>query len=99
MTSDKIKIATIIYGAVLVVCSDVSAEILVFDNINVVPMDQEQILENYRVIVDGNVIAAVEPASSELKVKADRVIDCKDRFMVPGFAETHYHQNGTNPQE
>lgn len=70
----------------------VQAETIVFDHINVIPMDQEHVLFDQRVIVVDDKIATIEPATTKLTVKADRTINCQGQFMLPGFSDTHYHQ-------
>ncbi|MFT6100053.1 MAG: imidazolonepropionase-like amidohydrolase [Arenicella sp.] len=67
---------------------------LVFDHVNIIPMDKEQVLYDQRVTVVDDKIFSIEPASSKLKIKADRIVDSRGQFMIPGLSDTHYHQIG-----
>lgn len=62
-------------------------------------MDKERVLYDHRVIVVDDKITRIEPSSSRLKVKADRIIESTDQYMIPGFSDTHYHQNGWSIEE
>lgn len=74
-------------------------ETLVFDHVNIIPMDKERILYDHRVIVVDDKITRIEPSSSKLKVKPDRTIESAGQFMIPGLSDTHYHQNGNSIEE
>lgn len=75
------------------------ADTIVFDHVNVIPMVKNEVLYDQRVIVVNGTITAIEPATSKLTVKADRVIDSKNQFMIPGLSDTHYHQTGSTIEE
>lgn len=66
-------------------------DVVVFDDVNVVPMDEERVLEARTVIVrDGRIESIVE--SGEAEIPADAlVIDAGGRYLVPGLAEMHAH--------
>jgi imidazolonepropionase-like amidohydrolase len=50
-----------------------------------------RIIPNAVVVLDGDTIEAVAPAS-QAKPPADaRVIDCKGKFILPGYIDTHVH--------
>ncbi|MFT5521265.1 MAG: imidazolonepropionase-like amidohydrolase [Enterobacterales bacterium] len=85
-----------VIGLLLIAVASMQAksETLVFDHVNVIPMDKEQVLYDHRVIVIDNKIISIEPASSKLNVKADRLIESAGQFMIPGLSDTHYHQIG-----
>ena len=50
-----------------------------------------KIIENSVVIVDGDRIAAVGAAKTINAPKDARVIDCKGKFILPGYTDTHIH--------
>lgn len=75
------------------------SETLVFDHVNVIPMDKERVLYDNRVIVVDDKITRIEPSSSKLNIKADRIIDSTGQYMIPGLSDTHYHQNGYSIEE
>lgn len=62
-----------------------------FENVNVIPMHKEIVLYNQRVIVSDGKIAVIEPASRKSMHKIDISIQAKDKYLIPGLAEMHYH--------
>src|SRR5258707_600479 len=57
----------------------------------VVPLDRERVLEAQTVLIEGDRIRAVGPASSLVVPKGARVIDGKGRYLLPGLADMHTH--------
>jgi len=56
-----------------------------------------RVLENHWLVINGSKIVAIEPAHiAEAKYKSSTVIDGQDKFIFPGFINTHTHlfQNG-----
>jgi len=75
------------------------SETLVFEHVNVIPMDKEHVLYDHRVVVVDDKITRIEPSSIKLEIKADRVIESTGQYMIPGLADTHYHQNGWSTEK
>lgn len=75
------------------------SETLVFDHVNIIPMDKEHVLYDHRVIVVDDKITRIEPSSAKLTLKPDRVIEATGQYMIPGLADTHYHQNGWSTEK
>jgi imidazolonepropionase-like amidohydrolase len=71
--------------------------ITVFTNVNVIPMDSEQILMDQTVIIDGDRIVDVVPSNEITLPSGATVIDGTDKFLIPGLAEMHGHVPPTNP--
>lgn len=68
-----------------------SSETTAFVNVNVIPMDSEQILEAQTVIVTGDRIVEIG-AASEVNVPPDaQVIDGTGKYLIPGLTDTHFH--------
>lgn len=67
-----------------------------FTNVNVIPMDREQVLTDQNVIVSNGRITAVGPASSTPVPSGATRIDGSGRYLMPGLAEMHGHIPG-NP--
>ncbi len=62
-----------------------------FVNVNVVPMDSERVLADQTVLVRGDRIVQVGPAS-KVKVPAGAVrVDGRGKYLMPGLAEMHGH--------
>ncbi|MHC4752414.1 MAG: amidohydrolase family protein [Planctomycetota bacterium] len=76
-----------------------SAEIakpVAFVNVNVIPMDRERVLKNQTVIVKAGHIAVVGPCS-EVEIPEDALrIDGKNKYLLPGLADMHSHEYGTD---
>jgi imidazolonepropionase-like amidohydrolase len=64
---------------------------VVFRQVNVIPMDQERVLENQTVVVKDGRIIALTPASQARYGKDATVIDAKGKYLMPGLAEMHAH--------
>ncbi|HWW71267.1 MAG TPA: amidohydrolase family protein [Duganella sp.] len=75
------------------------AEIIAFENVNVITMEARGVRFHQRVTVDGDRIIAISPVGTPPVIKAARTIDCAGKFMIPGLIDTHYHQRGTAPKE
>jgi imidazolonepropionase-like amidohydrolase len=66
-------------------------EAIAFVSVNVIPMDREEILNDYTVVVQDGKIAEMGP-SAEVKVPAEATtVDAKGKYLLPGWAEMHAH--------
>lgn len=74
----------------LVVCTTIArAETVVFEDVNVVPMDRERVIRRTTVMVTDGKIAGI---GIKAKLPAGtRVIDGKGAWLVPGLADMHNH--------
>lgn len=67
------------------------AQTVVFENVNVIPMDRERIVERQTVIVRDGRIARVG-AAARVKAPDGAVrVDGSGKFLMPGLAEMHGH--------
>lgn len=72
----------------------------IFENVNVIPLNEEVVLNNRTIAVrDSNIVAIIDPSS-----KADRIniiagerIDGAGQYLMPGLADMHIHLR-MNPQ-
>jgi len=77
--------------AVLVPLQGLAQQLFVLEDVNVVPMDDERVLESQTVIVRNGRIEAIVDAS-DAEVPADAVLIAGEgRYLVPGLAEMHAH--------
>ena len=77
--------------AAFAVSIDAHAQTVVFENVNVIPMDRERVLERQTVIVRDGRIAEMGPATrAKIPAGATR-IDGTGKFLLPGLAEMHGH--------
>jgi imidazolonepropionase-like amidohydrolase len=70
-----------------------AAETIVFENVNVIPMDRERVIERQNVVVRDGRIASIGRGS--LPKDAVRV-DGSGKYLMPGFYEMHGHLPGPN---
>jgi imidazolonepropionase-like amidohydrolase len=93
------KLPGILFGILALVCLRARAEIIAFDNVNVIPMESREVKYRQRVIVDGERIIAIAPMTKPSAINVARTIDCAGKYMIPGLVDTHYHQRGSDPAE
>lgn len=66
-------------------------------NVNVIPMETDQILANYTVVIkDGKIIKVADSDSIEV-AEGIQKIDGLGKYLIPGLAEMHAHIPGQNP--
>jgi imidazolonepropionase-like amidohydrolase len=64
---------------------------IVFNHVNVIPMDQERVLQDQAVVVKGGKIVSVTDAAKAKYAKNARVIEARGKYLIPGLAEMHAH--------
>lgn len=65
-------------------------------NVNVITMNSDNILENQTVLIDNNKIIAIDN-TSKIKIPSDaKIIDAKNKFLLPGFINMYTHVNESN---
>lgn len=64
---------------------------IVFRNVNVIPMDKEQVLPNQVVIVKDGKISLIGDARTVKYSAGALVIDGTGKYLMPGLAEMHAH--------
>jgi imidazolonepropionase-like amidohydrolase len=80
-------------------CSSGPAQdpITVFTNVHVITMDNNEILMDQNVIIDGDRIVDVIPSDEITLPSGATVIDGAGKYLMPGLAEMHGHVPPTNP--
>jgi len=69
---------------------------VVFENVNVIPMDSERVLEGQTVIIEDHRIAGIG-ISGEIDIPSDaHVVDGEGRFLIPGLSDMHMHTFGSD---
>lgn len=72
--------------------------VYVFENVNVLPMDEERLLEGHAVVVRDGRIQSLLPPGEPIPPEATR-IPGEGRYLMPGMAEMHGHVPGdSDPQ-
>ncbi len=64
---------------------------IVFRGVNVIPMDQERVLENQTVVVRNGRISVIGPERNVKIAKDALVLNAKGKYLMPGWAEMHAH--------
>jgi imidazolonepropionase-like amidohydrolase len=67
------------------------AEKIALVNGTLINPEKSQIVENATVVIDGDRIEAAGDAKTISAPKNARVIDCKGKFILPGYIDTHVH--------
>jgi imidazolonepropionase-like amidohydrolase len=68
-----------------------AAQTVVFENVNVIPMDRERSLERQTVVVRDGRIAEVGPAARVQAPEGATRVDGTGKYLIPGLAEMHGH--------
>jgi imidazolonepropionase-like amidohydrolase len=78
--------------------SQAATQGVVFERVNVIPMDREGVvLRDQTVVVRDGRIAAVGPSASTPAPAGLTRVDASGRYLIPGLAEMHGHIPGLNP--
>jgi len=84
----KITAVAILLSAL---CSSAHAEKISFVGGTLINPATSQVLENSVVVVDGDRIAAVGTRKEMAVPTGSKWIDCKGKFILPGYIDTHVH--------
>ncbi len=76
-----------------------ATDVVAFVDVTVIPMDRERVLEHHTVVVRGDRIIAVTPASQARVPAGARRVDGRRKFLIPGVAEMHAHLLPQAPPE
>lgn len=92
------RIALTLLGYCLAASAN-AQDAFVFRDVNVLPMDDERVLEGYTVVVSDERIQAVGPAG-EVEIPAGaKSIEGAGRYLLPGLAEMHAHVPGPGDRQ
>ncbi|MCL4852594.1 MAG: amidohydrolase family protein [Bryobacteraceae bacterium] len=67
------------------------AQIIAFENVNIVPMDRERVVETQTVIIRDGRIAQIGPANRVQAPEGAERINASGKYLMPGLAEMHGH--------
>src|SRR6187399_1613619 len=85
----KLTIAVVL--AVLTRATAGLAQVVAFENVNVIPMDRNRLLERQTVVIRDGRIAQMG-AAARVKAPDGAVrVDGAGKFLIPGLAEMHGH--------
>lgn len=69
-------------------------ESFAFVHVNVIPMDRERVLLDQTVVIKGNRISKIGPASSTNIPAGATMIDATGKYLIPALADMHVHMLG-----
>lgn len=73
--------------------------VIIFVNVNVLPMSSERVLTQQTVVVENGKISKMGSVDTIPVAKNALIIDGTDRFLMPGLAEMHAHATGTSEKQ
>lgn len=82
--------------AIVQTASPQNQPVTAFVDVTVVPLDRDRVLERHTVVVQGDRIVAMGPASSTQVPAGATRIDGRGKYLMPGLAEMHAHVVGGN---
>lgn len=92
------SVRVLLIALVILVATDISVAsgqaaetVTAFVHVAVVPMDQERVLDDSTVLVVGNRIRELGPASAVVIPQGTTVIDGRGKYLMPGLADMHAH--------
>ncbi|NPD48218.1 amidohydrolase family protein [Lentimicrobium sp. S6] len=65
--------------------------IIILDNVNIVPMTKNIILKHHKVIIKDGIITSIIPSKKKDNISNGQIIDCKEGYLIPGLADMHVH--------
>ncbi|MCH8243801.1 MAG: amidohydrolase family protein, partial [Planctomycetes bacterium] len=68
-----------------------AVETTVIDHVNLVDVKNGKLIENQRVVIEGENIARVEPASEAAFAASVRIVDGRGKYLLPGLFDSHVH--------
>ena len=67
-----------------------------FINVNVIPMDQERIVQGQTVVIKGDKIIKIGPYKTTKPPKNALKIDGRGKYLIPGLSDLHIHLRSTD---
>lgn len=68
-----------------------AADTTVIDHVTLVDVKSGKLIENQRVVIEGENIARVGPVSEATFAASVRIIDGRGKFLMPGLVDSHVH--------
>ena len=84
-------LSTALVLSLLGLVADASGQTVVFEHVNVIPMDRERVLEKQTVVVREGRIAHIGADGSATAPPGATRVDGSGKFLMPGLAEMHGH--------
>ena len=85
---------TVINFTLIIFCLSVGfaqTDTLSIENVNVIPMYEEIVMQNQRVVIADGKILRVESMENTSEYATAKLIDGSGKYLIPGLHEMHYH--------
>jgi len=83
---------SIFTASILVSCSNNSIEYTVLKNCNIIPIYEDTVLLNKNIIIEKDRIIAIQRIiDNKYLTPQTMTIDCHNKFVIPGFFDSHFH--------
>lgn len=80
---------TLLLFLLFINCSE--NKIIVFQNVNLVPMTEEKIIKNQTVLIKGKKIIQIGPSNNIEAPRNSKIINGEGAFLMPGLTDMHMH--------
>jgi len=64
---------------------------MVIKNVNIIPINENIVLKNKSVLIENGKIMKIDDFNNLTLDKTEKVIDAKNKFLMPGLADMHVH--------
>src|SRR5262245_36502688 len=64
---------------------------ILIENVNVLPMDSDQVLEEQAVVVENGIITTVGSLAAITIPAGSMTIDGRGKYLIPGLVDLHVH--------
>jgi hypothetical protein len=85
------RVLSLLAVAAFGLAAEAFGQTVIFENVNVIPMDRERVMERQTVVVRDGRIAQIAPAASVNAPAGATRVDGAGKYLMPGLAEMHGH--------
>ena len=83
--------SSVVHDDDTVITGDRNATSIAIVDVNVVPMDQERVIQSQTVLIDNGRITSIGPASTTQVPAGSLRIDARGKYLLPGLIDMHVH--------
>jgi len=87
----KINLLSFIFLLIIISCTKEKTDTISIENVNLIPMNEEVVLKQQRVVIKDGKIIRIERNSKKSDYNSKLVIDGTGKYLIPGLSEMHYH--------
>ena len=86
-----------LFSVLLAIALNARSNTYVIQNVNLVPMTEELVLENYSVLIDGGSIKKICAKADSCQAADAKKIDGSGKYLMPGLSDMHAHVEAASP--